>query len=52
MNKIILFIIGLAVSLSTFGQTERKYSTYYYNELHYLNNFQQVRMIFFLSEIV
>lgn len=30
MNKIILFIIGLAVSLSTFGQTERKYSTYYY----------------------
>ena len=30
MNKIILFIIGLAVSLSTFGQIERKYSTYYY----------------------
>lgn len=30
MKTILLLIIGLIYSLFTFGQTERKYSTYYY----------------------
>ena len=52
MNKIILFIIGLAVSLSTSDKQKENILLITTNELHYLNNSQQVRMIFFLSEIV
>lgn len=33
MKTILLLIIGLTYSLSTFGQTGRRYSTYYYQRV-------------------